>query len=133
LLLENGIDSIALDMKDRLLNEIVQLGKRKSWGELRNFNENQRERIREKCFRWAVPAEDTVGLANILNAAWDVERDKTFWDRHLSLSLDPLAMNDRNKTAENEKRRRDALYELVLKNIEVLEYEHIISQPLSHA
>ena len=69
-------------------------------------------------------------MGNILNAAWDVERNSTFWDSHPSLKSDPETTRDSEGRRKNERRRREALSELVLKNIEVLEYEYIVKQPL---
>ena len=132
-LLEKGIDDIAAAMTNRLLDVIVDLGKRKNWTQLRNFDEATRKKILNQRFRWAVPAEAAGSMANILNAAWDVERDRHFWDNHPSLAgdLDKLEKEDHAKAREIRERRREALYDLALKNLEVLEYEYIISQPLS--
>jgi hypothetical protein len=129
-LLSRGIDTISIGMTDQLIASLVAFGQRPTWRKLRNFNERQRVRIRDKSYRWAVPAEGAKSMGNILNAAWDVERNPAFWDTHPSLKRDFQTGDDPEKIRANTERRREALYELGLKNSEVLEYEYIISRPL---
>jgi len=120
-------------MTGHLQKEIFLLGKRPGWEQLRGFKLEVRKTIREARFRWAVPAENAGSMANVLNAAWDVERDHSFWDKHPSLGADRADLRDPQTQLKIKDRRREALYDLILKNIEVLEYEHIVSRPLVDA
>jgi hypothetical protein len=127
-----GIDEIAVSLTDKLREEIVLLAnQRRSWKELRNFNFKKRRHIRENCYRWAVPAENCETLPNILNAAWDVERDESFWKSHPALGLQTIDSSNAIEVQKLHEKRREALHELVLKNIEVLEYEYIIRRPIT--
>lgn len=60
-------------------------------------------------YRVVVPAETAASLSAIVNAAWRVTNDDTFW-------RDIPQISD----------KRSTLKELVLKNIEIFEIEHII-------
>ncbi len=71
--------------------------------------EKERHRIGQR-FRHVVPAEGCRGIADILNSAWDAQRDKNLWADM------PHVKNDRERI----------LKELVLKNIEVFEIEQIV-------
>jgi hypothetical protein len=64
-------------------------------------------------YRFVVPAVGARSLCNILNAAWDVYHDKSFW-------VHMPQIDDRQRV----------LRELVLKNIEILEIEQILESPL---
>lgn len=64
-----------------------------------------------RSYRLLVPASGSGSLANILNAGWSVYNDADLWNEHLELQ------QDRNKI----------LYDIILKSIEVLEYESITS------
>jgi hypothetical protein len=110
-----AVNSVAISIVPELLDRIVLLGRRESWVELRSFSVEKRKEIVDKAFRWAVPAADAKHLANILNAAWDVELNPRFWNK-----LPSLASLDTPKTVQ---RRREILRDVVLKNIEVMEYE----------
>ena len=129
-LIWEGVDQIALDMTGRLLDIIIEFGERPNWASLRNFSQTERTAVREH-FYWAVPAEKAGSLANVLNAAWDVERAQDFWDNHPSLQADADDKADQEKMRKIALRRQEALQDLVLKNIEVLEYKDILSLPLS--
>lgn len=69
---------------------------------------DEKKRILE-CFKFVVPAVNVKSLSDIVNAAWDVYHDNTFWSHLVQI--------------QNPER---ALKELVLKNIEVLEIEDIL-------
>jgi hypothetical protein len=112
----DAVDAVAISLVPNLLDKIVELGARENWKKLRDFGPRTRAVIRDKFFKWAVPAANPNSLADILNAAWDVERDDKFWDHLPSLGRV-------KKPEERELRRREILSELTLKNIEVLEYE----------
>ena len=75
------------------------------------MSSGEKDRILER-FKFVVPAVGVKSLSDILNAAWDVYHDKSFWN-HLSQIQD----------------RERALKEVVLKNIEVLEIESILESP----
>jgi hypothetical protein len=68
----------------------------------------ERDRILER-FRRAVPAEDCASITALMNAGWTAFLDKKFWPEDLVAS----------------DRRDDVLRELVLKNFEIYEIEHI--------
>jgi hypothetical protein len=63
-----------------------------------------------KRFHYAVPAEKCRTLADIINAGWKAWEDDHFWD-HL-----PFPKVDKNR----------AIKELILKNIETLEFEALV-------
>ncbi len=112
---QTAIDEVAEKLVPFLLNQIFNLAKRKSWQELRGFSVKETNRICKTSFKWAVPATNAKFLANILNAAWAVELNSNFWRNLPSFRILP---EKERRTASEE-----ALRELVLKNIEVLEYE----------
>jgi hypothetical protein len=114
---QNAVDYVAEHSVSTLVGKIIEFGNRQGWQSLRTFSTTKRNEIRDKAFYWAVPAEHCESLPNILNAAWDVERSQNFWD-HLT-TLYSIPEEQRNDW------RRDVLRELVLKNIEVLEYDDI--------
>jgi hypothetical protein len=62
-------------------------------------------------YRLVVPAETTASLPAILNAAWRVTNDAEFWKDVPQISAN----------------KRHVLKELVLKNAEIFEIEHILS------
>lgn len=68
----------------------------------------ERDRILAR-FKRAVPAEDCANITALMNAGWTVFLDKIFWPSDL-VAVD---------------RRDDVLRELVLKNFEIYEIEHI--------
>jgi len=63
-------------------------------------------------YRHVVPAEKSASLAAIVNAAWRVANDSEFWKDVPQIAA----------------RKREALKELVLKNIEIFEIEHIVNK-----
>lgn len=110
-----AVDSVAISLVPSVIAKIVELGERTNWKDLRDFSDISRKSIVSNAFRWAVPASNARHLPNILNAAWDVERNPILWGRLPSISS--------LKKEESESRRREILRDLVLKNIEVFEYE----------
>jgi hypothetical protein len=76
--------------------------------------EPDREKIKEIAKRFIkhpVPHEDPVSLANILIAAWSVYHKQDLWQKH-----------------SFHKDKGSILKDLVLKNIEILEYNQIINE-----
>lgn len=65
-----------------------------------------------KDFELIAPAQSAVSLANILNAGWRAFHDENLWSGISQV-----------------KSRRAVLKELLLKSIEVLEYEEIVNSP----
>lgn len=128
-LLQSGIDRIAIEMVDPLLEQIERLAERETWKQLRDFDQKTRAEIREKCYRWAVPSDNAKSVSNILNAAWDAQSDKAFWDGHPSLNSLGAKLDDPIESHNYEVQKLTALHEFVLKNFEVLEYEHILEEP----
>jgi hypothetical protein len=61
-------------------------------------------------YRQVVPAEQSVSLSAIVNAAWRVTNDPNFWNEIPQISAN----------------KRMVLKEMVLKNCEILEIEHIL-------
>jgi hypothetical protein len=110
-----AVSSVAVELVPKLLDRIIELGRQESWKELRSFSPEKRQKIVNDSFQWAVPAAKANHLANILNAAWDIECEPRLWR-----NLPPLVSIGKGKS---ESRRREILRELILKNIEVLEYE----------
>jgi hypothetical protein len=129
---QTAVDAVAISLVPRLVEKIVEFSKRPSWVKLRQFSKNERNRIRNSFFRWAVPAAGAGSLTNIMNAAWDVQLAPDFWKALPALRR--IQEKDEKKAQEmRETARLETLFELVLKNIEVLEYEEIIRQPLVDA
>jgi hypothetical protein len=117
------VNAVAVNLVPKLIEKIVELGARKHWRELRGFSNKRRATIATESFRWAVPAANARYLSDILNAAWDVERNPTLWKTLPSLSS--------LETEKSERRRREILRDVVLKNIEVFEYEEKCSRTLT--
>ncbi len=113
-----AIDAVAGQLVPAVLKQIYVLARKSSWASLRDFSRNKANEIRDNSFRWAVPASNTGSLANLMNAAWDVARDTRFWDRLPSLQ--------NIGQSESQQAKDMVLHELLLKNIEVLEYEQKI-------
>lgn len=120
-----AVNTVAVQLVPALLSRITELAKRTNWQELRQFSIAQYKEIQDRAFRWAVPAKNAGCLANIVNAAWQVERDPLYWK--------PLPSLANVKEEDWEQRRREVLSELVLKSIEVLEYEDITRKKLPNA
>jgi hypothetical protein len=121
-------DKLAIDLVPEVVQKILDLSSRENWQELRlDLDKGERERIVNRFYRWAVPATNSGGLANILNAAWDVERNPELWE-----NLPAAAPITHKPNLDDERRARSRhqhiLSELVLKNIEVLEYEMIVAK-----
>ena len=102
-LIWEGVDQIALDMTGRLLDIIIEFGERPNWASLRNFSQTERTAVREH-FYWAVPAEKAGSLANVLNAAWDVERAR-LWG---TVAARRSSEDGRSDKADQEKMRKIA-------------------------
>jgi len=66
----------------------------------------------QKRFHLGVPAETCASIADIVNAAWLVSEDPTLW-------ADVPTMSER---------REQVLKELVLKNLEVFEFEQVVGR-----
>jgi hypothetical protein len=122
-------DELAINLVPEVVQKILDLSSRENWQELRlDLDKGERERIVNRFYRWAVPATNSGGLANILNAAWDVERNPELWE-NLPAAAAPITHKpnlDGERRARS--RRQHILSELVLKNIEVLEYEMIVAK-----
>lgn len=136
-LLQSGVDQIALDLAPQLVGEILRLGERPGWTDIRAANTKSRcDEICTTDYRWLVPAENSLGIGNIVNAGWEVATNSDFWETHPFLGRTEeekrLETRDPESAVLAREKRRQALHELLLKNIEVLEYEHIISRPLPH-
>lgn len=124
-----AVDKVAIDLVPRLIKTILNLAARSNWQELRlELDRGKRQLIVDRYYRWAVPAKNSGGLANILNAAWDVERTPAIWESLLAAKgpTPPKPLIDGER--EQRRRRQHILSELVLKNVEVLEYEMIVAQ-----
>ncbi|HSV62865.1 MAG TPA: hypothetical protein VLH83_05930, partial [Chthoniobacterales bacterium] len=117
------VDTVAINLVPKLIEKIVQLGRRQNWQELRSFSNSGRATIASESFQWAVPAANAAHFSDILNAAWDVERNSNLWK-----TLPSLSSLDKD---ESDRRRREILREVVLKNIEVFEYEEKCSREIS--
>jgi hypothetical protein len=67
------------------------------------------------CLQRAAPAEHIVSLSDILNAAWAIYEDPALWE-------------DVPQVQGNEEKKERTLKELILKNIEVFEYEERVGR-----
>lgn len=110
----SGADKLKLEIADTALDTIVDR-LRLMVGELFNksgiggIRSGEVERILDR-FRLGVPCEDVTNLAEILDAAWLAFETADLWQG----------------TKLTEKRGRvDMLYDLVLKNVELYEYEQL--------
>ncbi len=110
-------DHAAMAAGTRLIDSVIDFTSRANWQALPQLSTNQREQIKQECFAWGVPAANAGSLGNILNAAWDAQLDKDFW-----ADFQPMLLQDKGKRAEF---KAAALREIVLKSIEVFEYELI--------
>jgi hypothetical protein len=90
--------------RSNLLDELVS--KADSVAEAANVPERSKSKIQEieRAFRLLTPASSVGDLTNILNAAWNAFHDESYWSE---ISLD----------------RIETLNEIVLKSIEILEFE----------
>jgi hypothetical protein len=110
-------DHAALKAGIGLIEKVIELSKRENWKNLPALSSVERRTIREECFAWGVPASNAGSLGNILNAAWDAHLDAAFW-----VDFHPLLLQPKE---ERQGFRVAALREIVLKSIEVFEYESI--------
>jgi hypothetical protein len=111
-------DAAAAAIGAILTDKIIELGSRPSWRNLPQLSVEKRRTIRTDSYTWGVPASDAGSLGNILNAAWDALLDKKFWSDFHPLLVQPEQDRPQFRAA--------ALREIVLKSIEVFEYEFIL-------
>ena len=111
-------DAAAMAIGAILIEKMIELSSRANWKDLPQLSVEKRVTIRTESYAWGVPASDAGSLGNILNAAWDAVLDKDFWS-----NFHPLLVQQ-----EKDRRqfRETALREIVLKSIEVFEYEFIL-------
>lgn len=109
-----ALDKLKLKIADALFSsvatDLLKLAGEAAPVELRR-DTAEVARVLER-FRRVVPAESARSVADIVNAAWIGYRDDHLWEAMPVLHS----------------RRRDVLRELVLKNLEVFEYEHLMKE-----
>ena len=110
-------DEAAIAAATALIDVVVGFSQREAWKKLPGLSTSRREEIKNSWFAWGVPPENAGSLGNILNAAWDATLDEKFWE-----SFPPFRLQPEEKRAAF---RVEALREIVLKSIEVFEYELI--------
>jgi hypothetical protein len=110
-------DNAAISAAKGLIDIVISFSKRENWKKLPQLSTSRRTQIKDDCFAWGVPPESAGSLGNILNAAWDAYFDKRFW-----ADFPPFQLQEEEK---RQTFRAEALREIVLKSIEVFEYELI--------
>jgi len=110
-------DEAAIAAATQLIDIVIGFSQREAWKKLPALSTSRREEIKNHSLAWGVPPENAGSLGNILNAAWDATLDDKFWE-----SFPPFRLQREEKRAAF---RVEALREIVLKSIEVFEYELI--------
>jgi hypothetical protein len=110
-------DDAAIAAARGLIDVTIEFSRRDAWKKLPELSTSRRKEIKNHWFAWGVPPENAGSLGNILNAAWDATLDEKFWE-----SFPPFQLQPEAKRAAF---RVEALREIVLKSIEVFEYELI--------
>ena len=110
-------DEAAIAAARGLIDVVIEFSRRDAWKKLPELSTSRRNEIKNHSFAWGVPPENAGSVGNILNAAWDATLDEKFWE-----SFPPFQLQPEGKRAAF---RVEALREIVLKSIEVFEYELI--------